>query len=52
MKLGIIILSYLPQKWIEKTNAIGIISKSRRYGVIVDDLDEATGTLSWIRLIL
>lgn len=37
-----------PQKWIEKTNAIGIISKSGRYGGTYAHYDIAMEFASWI----
>ena len=37
-----------PQKWIEKTNAIGIISKSGRYGGTFAHSDIAMEFASWI----
>ena len=37
-----------PQKWIEKTNAIGIISKFRRYGGTYAHYDLAMEFVSWI----
>ena len=39
-----------PQKWIEKTNAIGIISKSGRYGGTFAHSDIAMEFASWISL--
>jgi len=39
-----------PQKWIEKTNAIGIISKSGRYGGTFAHKDIAFEFASWISL--
>jgi len=38
----------IPQKWIEKTNAIGIISKSGRYGGTYAHKDIALEFASWI----
>ena len=37
-----------PQRWIEKTNAIGIISKSGRYGGTFAHSDIAMEFVSWI----
>ncbi|MEI4408190.1 KilA-N domain-containing protein, partial [Streptococcus agalactiae] len=37
-----------PQKWIEKTNAIGIVSKSGRYGGTFAHSDIAMEFASWI----
>ena len=37
-----------PQRWIEKTNAIGIISKSSRYGGTFAHSDIAMEFVSWI----
>ena len=37
-----------PQKWIEKTNAIGIVSKSGRYGGTYAHKDIAFEFASWI----
>jgi phage regulator Rha-like protein len=37
-----------PQKWIEKTNAIGIVSKSGRYGGTFAHTDIAFEFASWI----
>jgi len=37
-----------PQKWIEKTNAIGIVSKSSRYGGTFAHSDIAFEFASWI----
>ena len=37
-----------PQRWIEKTNAIGIISKSGRYGGTFAHSDIAMEFTSWI----
>ena len=39
-----------PKKWIEKTNAIGLISKSRRYGGTYAHKDIAFEFASWISI--
>ena len=45
---GSIAFTLSPQKWIEKTNAIGIVSKSGRYGGTFAHSDIAMEFASWI----
>ena len=47
-KVGLNSFTLFPQEWIEKTNAIGIISKSGRYGGTYAHKDIAFKFASWI----
>ena len=47
-QVGLNSFTLFPQEWIEKTNAIGIVSKSGRYGGTYAHKDIAFNFASWI----